>query len=197
MKHQNLEFKWMCLLFLALLLSPPLLWGQNHSIKGQIVDAKSNEPLIGVNITVEGTSNGTISDIDGRFTLSVAANAVLKISYIGYQEKKIKVDDLKKEPIISLEEDSKQLEEVVVVGYGIQKKVSSVGAITQTKGEELLKGGNITSVSEALQGKAASSWRPMIEHIPLTVDLLNTTMCIVRGIRCLQGCTVLIKLWCT
>ena len=153
MKHQNLEFKWMCLLFLALLLSPPLLWGQNHSIKGQIVDAKSNEPLIGVNITVEGTSNGTISDIDGRFTLSVAANAVLKISYIGYQEKKIKVDDLKKEPIISLEEDSKQLEEVVVVGYGIQKKVSSVGAITQTKGEELLKGGNITSVSEALQGK--------------------------------------------
>ena len=72
MKHQNLEFKWMCLLFLALLLSPPLLWGQNHSIKGQIVDAKSNEPLIGVNITVEGTSNGTISDIDGRFTLSVA-----------------------------------------------------------------------------------------------------------------------------
>lgn len=100
MKHQNLEFKWMCLLFLALLLSPPLLWGQNHSIKGQIVDAKSNEPLIGVNITVEGTSNGTISDIDGRFTLSVAANAVLKISYIGYQEKKIKVDDLKKEPII-------------------------------------------------------------------------------------------------
>lgn len=70
--------------------------GQNHSIKGQIVDAKSNEPLIGVNITVEGTSNGTISDIDGRFTLSVAANAVLKISYIDYQEKKIKVDDLKK-----------------------------------------------------------------------------------------------------
>ena len=59
---------------------------------------------------------GTISDIDGRFTLSVAANAVLKISYIGYQEKKIKVNDLKKEPIISLEEDSKQLEEVVVVG---------------------------------------------------------------------------------
>ena len=56
------------------------------------------------------------------------------------------MDDLKKEPIISLEEDSKQLEEVVVVGYGIQKKVSSVGAITQTKGEELLKGGNITSV---------------------------------------------------
>ena len=153
MKHQNLEFKWMCLLFLALLLSPPLLWGQNHSIKGQIVDAKSNEPLIGVNITVEGTSNGTISDIDGRFTLSVATNAVLKISYIGYQEKKIKVNDLKKETIISLEEDSKQLEEVVVVGYGIQKKVSSVGAITQTKGEELLKGGNITSVSEALQGK--------------------------------------------
>ena len=77
MKHQNLEFKWMCLLFLALLLSPPLLWGQNHSIKGQIVDAKSNEPLIGVNITVEGTSNGTISDIDGRFTLHYCSSIML------------------------------------------------------------------------------------------------------------------------
>ena len=90
MKHQNLEFKWMCLLFLALLLSPPLLWGQNHSIKGQIVDAKSNEPLIGVNITVEGTSNGTISDIDGRFTLSVAANAVLKSLISAIKKRKSK-----------------------------------------------------------------------------------------------------------
>lgn len=53
MRHQSMKLKWMCLLFLSLLLSPPLLWGQNHSIKGQIVDAKSNEPLIGVNITVE------------------------------------------------------------------------------------------------------------------------------------------------
>ena len=48
MRHQSMKLKWMCLLFLSLLLSPPLLWGQNHSIKGQIVDAKSNEPLIGI-----------------------------------------------------------------------------------------------------------------------------------------------------
>lgn len=132
MRHQSMKLKWMCLLFLSLLLSPPLLWGQNRSIKGQIVDAKSNEPLIGVNITVEGTSNGTISDMDGRFTLTVTPNAVLKISYIGYQEMQLKVADLKKDAIISLEEDSKQLEEVVVVGYGVQKKVTSVGSITQT-----------------------------------------------------------------
>ena len=77
MRHQSMKLKWMCLLFLSLLLSPPLLWGQNHSIKGQIVDAKSNEPLIGVNITVEGTSNGTISGSVRKpcgyvkFTLSV------------------------------------------------------------------------------------------------------------------------------
>ena len=153
MRHQSMKLKWMCLLFLSLLLSPPLLWGQNHSIKGQIVDAKSNEPLIGVNITVEGTSNGTISDMDGRFTLTVTPNAVLKISYIGYQEMQLKVADLKKDAIISLEEDSKQLEEVVVVGYGVQKKVTSVGSITQTGGNELMKGGSVNSVSEALQGK--------------------------------------------
>lgn len=153
MRHQSVKLKWMCLLFLSLLLSPPLLWGQNHSIKGQIVDAKSNEPLIGVNITVEGTSNGTISDVDGHFTLTATPDAVLKISYIGYREILLKVADLKKDAIISLEEDSKQLEEVVVVGYGVQKKVTSVGSITQTGGNELMKGGSVNSVSEALQGK--------------------------------------------
>lgn len=153
MRHQSMKLKWMCLLFLSLLLSPPLLWGQNHSIQGQIVDAKSNEPLIGVNITVEGTSNGTISDVDGHFTLTATPDAVLKISYIGYREILLKVADLKKDAIISLEEDSKQLEEVVVVGYGVQKKVTSVGSITQTGGNELMKGGSVNSVSEALQGK--------------------------------------------
>ncbi len=153
MRHQSMKLKWMCLLFLSLLLSPPLLWGQNHSIKGQIVDAKSNEPLIGVNITVEGTSNGTISDVDGHFTLTATPDAVLKISYIGYREILLKVADLKKDAIISLEEDSKQLEEGVVVGYGVQKKVTSVGSITQTGGNELMKGGSVNSVSEALQGK--------------------------------------------
>ena len=153
MRHQSMKLKWMCLLFLSLLLSPPLLWGQNHSIKGQIVDAKSNEPLIGVNITVEGTSNGTISDVDGHFTLTATPDAVLKISYIGYREILLNVADLKKDAIISLEEDSKQLEEVVVVGYGVQKKVTSVGSITQTGGNELMKGGSVNSVSEALQGK--------------------------------------------
>lgn len=153
MRHQSMKLKWMCLLFMSLLLSPPLLWGQNNNIKGQVVDAKSNEPLIGVNITVEGTSNGTISDVDGHFTLAAAPNAVLKISYIGYREIRLKVADLKKNAIISLEEDNKQLEEVVVVGYGIQKKVTSVGSITQTGGDELMKGGSVNSVSEALQGK--------------------------------------------
>lgn len=111
------------------------------------------EPLIGVNITVEGTSNGTISDVDGHFTLTATPDAVLKISYIGYREILLKVADLKKDAIISLEEDSKQLEEVVVVGYGVQKKVTSVGSITQTGGNELMKGGSVNSVSEALQGK--------------------------------------------
>lgn len=153
MRHQSMKLKWMCLLFFSLLLSPPLLWGQNRNIKGQIVDAKSNEPLIGVNITVEGTSNGTISDVDGHFTLTATPDAVLKISYIGYREILLKVADLKKDAIIFLEEDSKQLEEVVVVGYGVQKKVTSVGSITQTGGNELMKGGSVNSVSEALQGK--------------------------------------------
>lgn len=153
MKCKTLLSKIVCLLSLVLLSPPPILWAQEKQVKGTVIDAVTNEPLIGVNVRVVGTNDGIVTDLDGCFVLSVPQESVLHISYVGYKDLEVKVSSILKNPVIYLSEDSEQLEEVVVVGYGVQKKVSSVGAITQTKGEELLKGGNITSVSEALQGK--------------------------------------------
>lgn len=127
--------------------------GWPRTIKGRIVDAKSGETLIGVNIRIQGASTGTISDINGEFQLVVNANSVIQFSYVGYTPIEIKAETAVQTTVFQMEEDAGVLEEVVVVGYGTQKKVTSVGSITQTDGSALLKSGAMNSVTEALQGK--------------------------------------------
>lgn len=127
--------------------------GWPRTVKGRIVDAKSGEPLIGVNITIVGTTTGTTSDVSGYFQLEVPQHAVIQLSYVGYASLELKAATAVLRSEFRLEEESNALDEVVVVGYGVQKKASSVGSITQTRGEELLKVGGVNSVSEALQGK--------------------------------------------
>lgn len=119
---------------------------------GQVWDEKLNEPLIGVTVRVEGDNVGTITDFDGKFSIKADVNQTLIISYIGYTTLNVRLSadaDLSR---ITMKEDTRLLDEVIVVGYGVQKKVSSVGSIAAAKGEDLLKTGNVTSVSEALQG---------------------------------------------
>ncbi len=128
------------------------LKAQQREWSGQVWDEKLNEPLIGVSVTVQGSSAGTITDFDGKFRIRAEVNQTLNFSYVGYTPQSIQLrssTDLSK---VLMREDSKVLDEVIVVGYGVQKKVSSVGSISAAKGEELLKTGNVTSVSEALQG---------------------------------------------
>ncbi len=109
---------------------------QNITVKGSIVDA-SGEPVIGASILVKGTSNGVITDIDGNFTLSnVAPAATLVISYVGYKTQEISVNG-KTSFKITLVEDAEVLEEVVVVGYGVQKKQSLTGAVTAIKSDDI------------------------------------------------------------
>lgn len=121
-------------------------------ITGTVVDA-ANEPVIGANVVVKGTTNGVITDIDGNFDLQVSDNAVLQVSFIGYVSQEIKVTQ-KTTYKIQLQEDAKTLEEVVVVGYGTMKKKDLTGAVASVKMDDTPVS-TISTVSHALAGKAA------------------------------------------
>lgn len=124
---------------------------QNKKISGRIVD-QNGEPVIGANVVEKGTTNGVISDIEGRFSLAVAPGAELKISYIGYVDQTIPVAGDENLDII-LKEDSQSLDEVVVVGYGVQKKKLVTGATVQVKGDDLQKLNTVNPLG-ALQSQA-------------------------------------------
>ena len=123
-----------------------------RTITGTVKDA-NGEPIIGANVVQKGTTNGTITDADGNFTITVPlGNATLGISYIGYKGTEIVVGNRSSVDII-LKEDTETLEEVVVVGYGIQKKVNLTGAVSSIKGETL-SNKNVMSAAQSLQGTA-------------------------------------------
>lgn len=122
-------------------------------VTGTIVDA-TGEPVIGANVVVKGTANGTITDIDGNFSLDAPEGAILQVSYIGYADQEVKVGKQKILSIV-LREDSKTLEEVVVVGYMTQKKASLTGAVSSMKVEENLATIPTGSAGNLLVGKMA------------------------------------------
>lgn len=120
------------------------------NVSGQVVD-DTQQPMIGVSIVEKGSSNGTVSDLDGAFKLKTKAGATLVISYIGYATQEVKAAPKLN---IVMREDSRILDDVVVVGYGIQKKSSVTGAISQVKAEDM-QHRTITDAKQALQGKTA------------------------------------------
>lgn len=122
-----------------------------HVITGRVVDASTNEPVIGANIVVKGTTNGTATGADGRFTLQVGKKATIDVSFIGYKTKSLDVSSAT-ELLIKLESDN-ELEEVVVVGAGSQKKISITGAVTSVAGKELKFPSS--SLTSGLAGKLA------------------------------------------
>lgn len=124
---------------------------QARTVKGQIVDAMG-EPVIGASVQVKGTGTGVISDIDGNFTLSnVASDAVLVISYVGYQTQEVSVNG-RSVINVTMKEDAEILDEVVVVGYGTQKKATLTGSVAMVEGDEVLKGRAATNIATSLQG---------------------------------------------
>ncbi|MDR1980995.1 MAG: TonB-dependent receptor [Tannerellaceae bacterium] len=125
---------------------------QTNRITGVVVD-EHNEPIIGANIVEKGTINGTITDADGAFTLQVANEAILVVTYIGYTRLEVPVGN-KTSLRIVLVEDTKALEEVVVVGYGTQKKVNLTGAVGSVQGD-ILASRKTMQLSNALQGAMA------------------------------------------
>ena len=151
MKRNGLYFSFFCLC--CFLLCALDVQAQQIYWKGQVKDAVSGEPMIGVSVRVKGTGSGTITDFDGNFTVKASKGDILVISYVGYKTLELDLKNKTTLGVISLGEDTETLEEVVVVGYGVQKKVSSVGSIATAKGDDLLKIGSVNSVSEALQGQ--------------------------------------------
>lgn len=125
---------------------------QQKRITGKVVDT-DNIPVIGVNVIETGTTNGTVTDADGNFSLEVRSNATIHISYIGYLEQDVDVS-AGSNFNITLQEDTKALEEIIVVGYGIQKKTTLTGSVSTVKGDELAKL-PVPNVSQALAGKVA------------------------------------------
>lgn len=126
---------------------------QKKTITGTIVDP-SGMPVIGANVMVKGTTNGTITDMDGKFSLEVPKESMLVVSYIGYANQEIKVSN-QTNLSIALKEDAEALDELVVVGYGTQKKVNLSGSVGVVD-NEVLQNRSITNVGSALQGAAAN-----------------------------------------
>lgn len=124
---------------------------QSKTITGVVSDAIG--PIVGANVLEKGTSNGMITDLDGKFKLTVKPGATIVVSFIGYTSQEIKVGN---QSIlnITLKEDSEMLDEVVVVGYGTMKKSDLSGA-SVSMGEDKLKGSVITNLDQSLQGRAA------------------------------------------
>lgn len=140
----------LCTLFVAL--SPTLAWAQS-TIKGSVVD-EQNAPIVGATVVVVGTNNGAATSLDGSFTLSkVKAGSQLQVSFLGYETQTIEVTTATEYNIV-LKDASEKIEDVVVVGYGTQKKASVTAAISQISGSELAKApvGNVTNM---LAGRVA------------------------------------------
>jgi len=152
---------------------------QGRTISGTVQDEKA-EPLIGASVMIKGTTNGTITDLDGNFKLTVnTANPVMVVSFIGYETQEVRVtqDNIK----VTLKEDSKILDEVVVVGYGSQKKSELTAAISSVKADKFVQGA-VSDAGQLLKGKIAG----LTISNPTGDPTKNSTI-LLRGTNSLQG----------
>lgn len=152
---------------------------QENRISGRVVDEKK-EPIIGANVVIKGTTDGTITDLDGNFTLEVPPHAVLQVSYIGYISREVPVRTHKSLSII-LTEDTRTIDEVVVIGYGSVKKSNLTGAVASVKTTELQQT-PITSIDQGLVGRASGVQVTQTSGMPGAVASIR-----VRGSSSLQG----------
>lgn len=145
--------------------SSPIVQQQGRTITGTIVDDKG-ETIIGANVMVKGTTNGSITNIDGQFTLNnVPKDATLVISFVGYKEQSIKVGT-QSNLNITLQEDSELIDEVVVVGYASQKKVNLTGSVSSVNMADIAEKRPVTNLSSGLAGMAAGVSVTSSSNIP-------------------------------
>src|ERR1700712_3691284 len=113
-------------------------FAQNVALKGKVSDATTGESLVGVSVLVKGTTTGTQTDASGAFSLSVPPNAILQVTYIGYAEQQVTVGTAVTLSIKLLPAAS-QLQQVIVIGYGTQRKVDNTGSVASIKGADIAK----------------------------------------------------------
>ena len=141
-------------LFFALMFLPMLAFAANIKVTGRVID-NSGEPLIGVSILVKGTSTGTLTNLDGEFSIDVAEGDVLKFSYVGYQPQEVTVTSSSSSINITMIEDAKKLDEVVVTALGIKREQKSLSYnVQQVKGDMLTTNKDANFVN-SLAGKVA------------------------------------------
>jgi len=149
-----LSMKFACFFIVSFLLTQTTLAQAVSSIMGKVLDS-TGESVIGASVLVKGTTSGTITDIDGNFKLdNVPSNATLVVSYIGYQTQEIPVAG-KKNFTVKLADDTQTLEEVVVVGYGVQRKSDLTGSVASIKAADAIKSAPSADITSALQGRLA------------------------------------------
>lgn len=154
MKRETRYLKGVWIMLLTCIFTLQVAAQQTGVITGTVID-NIDEPIIGASVVVKGTSNGSITDLDGKFTLSnVPTNGTISVSYIGYTTQEIAIKGQKSFSVKMLE-DAKTLDEVVVVGYGVQRKSDLTGAVASVKATEALKATPSGNVSDALQGRLA------------------------------------------
>ena len=173
----------LCICIIQLFLSA-VAFAQTQ-VTGHVADVRG-EDIIGANVTVKGTSNGTITDIDGNFTINVDdKNGTLAVSFIGYKTKEVKIGEKARLQIV-LEEDTETLDEVVVVGYGTQTKKSLTGAISDVKSDALTRSVSTTTAG-ALSGKIAGVSTRAVDARPgrginLEIRNMGSPLFVIDGI---------------
>lgn len=155
------------------------LHAQNMSVSGVVTDKATGETLIGASILQKGTTNGTITNMDGEFSMSVPGNATLVVSYVGYLNLEVEVNNISQLKI-QLSGNSKSLEEVVVVGYGTKKAGAVTGSVIQVRSADILKT-PAQSAIQSIQGKAAGV------NIIATDEPGKSPTVMIRGINTVLG----------
>ena len=158
------------MLGLFILMIPFALQAQNIQVSGTVLDA-NNEPLPGVNVVQTGTTNGTITDLDGKYTINVPSDATLTFSYIGFTNHEENVNGRTNIPPIIIESDDKEIEQVVVVGYGTMKKSDVSGSVVSVDTKDMMKRVILGSVS--VMGLPLRIWSI---HNGMTLPRLHMTL---------------------
>ena len=140
-------------MLLFVMLSTLTAFAQNITVKGVISDGQTNEPLMGVTVREKGNkTNGAVSDLDGNYSISVKSNATLVFSYMGFKDEEIAVQG-RRSIAVTMHSESKVLDELVVIGYGVQRKSDITGSISSVAGKDINKT-PVSSAVQALQGRA-------------------------------------------